>query len=78
MAKIVKRSRNLPGQTLFQYEGDDGETGEIESTDVNAYLHTITGQDFTAKEFRTWAGTVLAVAELRYLDPPETEAEANR
>ncbi|CAN5766609.1 DNA topoisomerase IB [soil metagenome] len=78
VSKIVKRSRNLPGQTLFQYEGDDGETGEIESTDVNAYLHAITGQDFTAKEFRTWAGTVLAVAELRYLDPPETEAEANR
>jgi DNA topoisomerase-1 len=78
LAKIVKRSRDLPGQPLFQYEDDDGENHEIESTDVNAYLRSITGEDFTAKDFRTWAGTLLAIEQLRDLDPPESDAEANR
>jgi DNA topoisomerase-1 len=78
LAAIVKRSRALPGQPLFQYEDDDGGVHQIESTDVNAYLHEIAGQEFSAKDFRTWAGTLLAVTELRDLDPPETEAEANQ
>ena len=78
MATIVKRSLDLPGQSLFQYEDDDGEIREIESTDVNEYLQEITGQDFTAKDFRTWAGAVLAVDALRDLEKPESEAEANR
>jgi DNA topoisomerase-1 len=78
LAKIVKRSRDLPGQPLFQYEDDDGEVHEIESTDVNDYLKSITGEDFTAKDFRTWAGTLLAIEHLRDLDPPKTDAETNR
>jgi len=78
MANIVKRSRDLPGQPLFQYEDDEGDVKEVESTDVNSYLHEITSQDFTAKDFRTWAGTVLAADALRDLDPPESDAEANR
>ena len=55
LARVVKRCRDLPGQTLFQYLDDDGLRQSITSGDVNAYLREITGQDFTAKDFRTWA-----------------------
>jgi DNA topoisomerase-1 len=78
LARIVKRSQDLPGQTLFQYIDDDGHRHEIESSDVNAYLQDITGQDFTAKDFRTWAGTVLAAKALWDHDPPETERAASK
>jgi DNA topoisomerase I len=60
LARVVRQSRDLPGEVLFQYRGDDGELHPISSDDVNAYLREITGEDFTAKDFRTWAGTVLA------------------
>ena len=63
LAAIVKRCRDIPGQRLFQYEGDDGEYRAITSTDVNDYLKSTMGRPFTAKTFRTWAGT-LATAVL--------------
>ncbi len=64
LAKIVKRCQDIPGQELFQYLGEDGQPQDVSSTDVNHYLREITGQDFTAKDFRTWAGTVLAASHL--------------
>jgi DNA topoisomerase-1 len=67
LARIVKRCRDLPGFELFQYLDADGNRHAIDSGDVNAYLKEITGQDFTAKDFRTWAGTVLAAMSLRGL-----------
>jgi DNA topoisomerase-1 len=64
LAKIVKACRDIPGYTLFQYYDDDGVQHKIGSVDINAYLHEITGQSFTAKDFRTWGGSVQAVAAL--------------
>jgi DNA topoisomerase I len=64
LAKIVKQCQDLPGQELFQYIDENGEQQIVSSTDVNNYLREISGQDFTAKDFRTWGGTVLAAAEL--------------
>jgi DNA topoisomerase I len=64
LAKIVKRCQDLPGQELFQYLDENDEQQTLSSTDVNDYLRDITGEDFTAKDFRTWAGTVLAASEL--------------
>ncbi len=60
LAKIIRRLRDLPGQDLFQYVGDAGEVVNIGSADINAYLHETAGEEFSAKDFRTWAGTVLA------------------
>jgi len=68
MAKIVKRLRDLPGYELFQYV-ENQETHSIGSVDVNAYIREISGEDFTAKDFRTWNGTVLAADALRKMDP---------
>jgi DNA topoisomerase-1 len=65
LAKVVRRCRDIPGQELFQYIDDDGQRETIDSADVNAYLQEITGQQFTAKDFRTWAGTVLASLALQ-------------
>jgi DNA topoisomerase-1 len=64
LARIVKACRDLPGQELFQYVDDAGEQRTVDSSDVNAYLKDIAGEAFTAKDFRTWAGTVLAACEL--------------
>jgi DNA topoisomerase-1 len=64
LARIVKRCQDIPGQDLFQYMDEQGQPQTIGSTDVNDYLKEITGQDFTAKDFRTWAGTVLAALQL--------------
>ena len=64
LARIVKRCRELPGQELFQYLDSDGEQRAVSSGDVNAYLREISGEDFTAKDFRTWAGTVLTAVAL--------------
>lgn len=64
LAALVKHSRDLPGEDLFQYIGDDGEPHPIDSGDVNAYLREIGGEEFTAKDFRTWAGTLLAVCSI--------------
>ena len=64
LARSVQRCQDLPGQTLFQYLDEDGVRRTISSTDVNAYLREVAGQEFTAKDFRTWAGTVLAACAL--------------
>jgi DNA topoisomerase I len=64
LARIVKRCQDLPGEELFQYLDEDGEQGTIESGDVNDYLREISGEDFSAKDFRTWGGTVLAAEAL--------------
>jgi DNA topoisomerase-1 len=67
LAGIVRRMRDLPGYELFQYVGEDGETRAVDSADVNAYLKEIAGDEFTSKDFRTWAGTVLAARALHRL-----------
>jgi len=78
LAKIVKHSQDLPGQELFQFVDDAGERHGIRSEDVNEYLREITGEDFTAKDFRTWAGTVLVTQTLRDLEPFETKGQAKK
>lgn len=77
LAAIVRRCRDLPGQELFQYVDDDGDIVDIRSEDVNDYLREIV-PGITAKDFRTWAGTVLAYRALRALDPPTSDAEGRR
>ncbi len=64
LARSVQRCQDLPGQTLFQYVGEDGTRRTISSTDVNDYLRDVAGEEFTAKDFRTWSGTVLAACAL--------------
>ena len=76
IAKIVSKLQDLPGQDLFQYVDDSGEIRDITSEDVNNYLREITGEDFTAKDFRTWAGTVLAAMALNALGAFETKKQA--
>ena len=78
LARIVARCQELPGQDLFAYLDDDGEVRPIGSSDVNDYLREITGQEFTAKDFRTWSGTVLAAWALRELQTVDSEAQAKR
>jgi DNA topoisomerase-1 len=78
LARVVKRCRELPGQQLFQYVCDDGHREVIDSEDINAYLRGITGADFTAKDFRTWAGTVLAALALREFEEFDTQAQAKK
>jgi DNA topoisomerase I len=65
LARIVQRCQDLPGHELFQYVDDDRQRQTIDSADVNAYVRAIAGAEFTAKDFRTWAGTVLAATTLR-------------
>src|SRR5205807_998321 len=64
LARIVKACRDLPGYELFQCVDENGKRQIVDSADVNAYLRELTGRDFTAKDFRTWAGTVMAAAAL--------------
>ena len=78
LARIVKACRDLPGYELFQYVGEDGERHAIGSDDVNAYLRDISGDEFTAKDFRTWAGTVLAAQALARLQRFRSQTEAKR
>jgi DNA topoisomerase-1 len=68
LAAVIRRCQDLPGQELFQYVGPDGEAHDIGSDDVNAYLREIAGAEVSAKDFRTWAGTVLAYRALRDAD----------
>lgn len=76
LATVVKRCMELPGQNLFQYLDEDGARATISSSDVNTYLHHLTGADFTAKDYRTWAGTAMALAVLRELEwQPESDAK---
>jgi DNA topoisomerase I len=78
LANIVKRCQDLPGQELFQYIDVDGSPQDITSTDVNDYLRDITGQEFTAKDFRTWAGTVLATVQLAEMGRFSSQTAAKR
>lgn len=78
VAKIVARSRDLPGQNLFEYLDDEGNPQTVDSDDVNSYLKGITGQDFTAKDFRTWAGTVLAAMALQEFEAFDSDAQAKK
>ncbi len=65
VAAVIKRCQDLPGQELFHYKDGDGTIQAVDSDDVNAYLQAISGEDFTAKDFRTWGGTVLAALALQ-------------
>lgn len=76
LAKIIKKCQDLPGQELFEYQDADG-VHDVKSTHVNEYLQEITGQEITAKDFRTWAGTVLAGAILTQL-PPSANLKAGK
>lgn len=78
LARVVKACRDLPGYDLFQYLDEDGKRQVIGSADVNDYLKGITGKDFTSKDFRTWAGTVLAAQLLRDFEAFESDAQAKR
>src|SRR6266700_828229 len=76
IARIISNLQDLPGQSLFQYLDDEGHVRDITSQDVNEYLREITGKDFTAKDFRTWAGTVLAAIGLNAQGKFETNKQA--
>jgi len=78
LARIVKRCQDIPGQRLFQYEDEEGNQHHVGSADVNDYLREIAGEEYTAKDFRTWAGTVIAAGVLRHMPRPETDADATR
>lgn len=78
LARTIKRCQEMPGQELFAYEDGEGNVHQIGSQDVNQYLREITGGEFTAKDFRTWAGTVLAAVALRELGAATSESQAKR
>jgi DNA topoisomerase-1 len=76
LARLVRQCQEIPGQRLFQYVDAAGASHAIGSSDVNAYLREVSGGDFTAKDFRTWAGTVYVAAALLACEPPETAKRA--
>lgn len=78
LAQIVREAQDLPGQDLFQYLDDEGQPQKISSEDVNAYLRQIAGEEFSAKDFRTWAGTVLAAVALRQFEKFDTKSQAKK
>jgi DNA topoisomerase I len=78
LARVVRRLQDLPGQELFQFHDERGELRLVHSHDVNEYIREAAGEEFSAKDFRTWAGTVLAARELLNLGQPESEADAKR
>lgn len=78
LARIVRRCREVPGQRLFQFIDAEGAPRAVTSGDVNDYLRRITGEPFSAKEFRTWTGTLLALHELAPCAPPGSQREARR
>jgi DNA topoisomerase-1 len=78
LAAIAKQCQDLPGQELFQYLDEKDVVRDIGSTDVNDYLRQISGKDFTAKDFRTWAGTVLAATALYEISKFDTNAQAKK
>ena len=78
LARIVRRCQEVPGQELFQYIDDAGAHHTVDSADVNDYLRAVTGQPFTAKDFRTWAGTVLAARALQAFASFDSKAQAKR
>ena len=78
LAKIVRQLQELPGQELFQYRGQNGDYIKVDSANVNDYLRELTGEDFTAKDFRTWHGTGQMAQELATIGPAQSETEAKR
>jgi len=78
LSRIIRRTRDLPGQELFQYLDDNGEQRSVGSADVNEYLRTVTGEEYTAKDFRTWSGTVLAALALQEYEKFDSEAQAKK
>ena len=78
LANIIKRLQDMPGQELFHYIDHDGTSHTVGSDDVNAYLHDITGEEITAKDFRTWAATNLAALALREFEVFDSEAKAKK
>ena len=78
VAKIVQKCQDLPGQHLFEYQDSNGDIASIASEDVNEYLHNITGQPFSAKDFRTWAGTVLAAIALTKIEEVDSQSIAKK
>jgi DNA topoisomerase-1 len=78
LARIVRECQELPGYELFQYVDESGQRCVVDSSDVNAYLREIAGEEFTAKDFRTWGGTVLAARELAAAGPCRSDTEGKR
>ncbi|ADQ83610.1 DNA topoisomerase IB [Methylovorus sp. MP688] len=78
LARLVRKMKDLPGQALFQYVDDAGERHAVSSSDVNAYLKSITGRDYTAKDFRTWSGTLHTFQSLTTLDAFENQTQAKK
>jgi DNA topoisomerase I len=78
IAKVIRACQDLPGQELFQYVDESGETRDVTSSDVNAYLREIGGEDITAKDFRTWHGTVLAAMALQEFEKFDSQAGAKK
>ncbi len=78
LARIVKRCQDLPGQELFQYLDEDGTTRTVDSADINEYLRSVAQQDFTAKDFRTWAGTICAVYALKEIGAGGSATETKK
>ena len=78
IARIVQRCQELRGEELFKYLDDEGKRQTVQAEDVNAYLQEITGRDISAKDFRTWAGTMLGAEALRTMGPAQTKREADR
>ncbi len=78
LARIIARTRDLPGQDLFQYVDDHGDAHTVGSSDVNDYLRTVSGEDYTAKDFRTWSGTVLAALALHEFERFDSATQAKK
>jgi len=78
LAVAVRQCQDLPGQALFKYLDDDEKPRTLSSSDINAYLREVSGGRFTAKDFRTWAGTLSAAQALDEIDPPRSKSEAKR
>lgn len=78
LAKIVKQCSEIPGKELFQYYTENGEHKKIDSGMVNGYLKSLTGKDFTAKDFRTWSGTVRAISAFKSIASAESAADIKR
>ena len=78
IAKVIRACQELPGQELFQYVDDNGDTRDVTSSDVNTYLKEISGEDVTAKDFRTWHGTVLAALALQEFQKFDNQAGAKK
>ena len=78
LARIVRKCQDLPGQHLFEYLDENGKPAPVGSEDVNDYLNTICGHAFTAKDFRTWAGTVLAAIALGKMEEVDSKARAKK